>query len=307
LLEDNEVYYRGLKFFYQLNKNGLLEPDGITQTKATSDAKIKSGAYLATGFAGYTATFNTKDRMNAGIGYRPVIFDEYVSSTLGDYPVGSGSYFTISKNSKKLDASLKFLDLISNPDTLLTIWNGPKGEFWDIDSSGKLIAKDAYYNYLSTGKHKLSSGADYVSYGNPFILRVETINPKYNKTISMGYWPEVLEKINDNALYKSWSDNYGYKFPIDLLEAQNRIAKRPLGYQSFLPAIPNDLMLTRNAVTNIIVTNSWKMIYAKDDNEFNRLWKETKDQVNALGYQDVVKWAKESIAKADADAKPYIK
>ena len=117
LLDDNEVYLRGLKFFYQLNKNGLLEPDGVTQTKATSDAKIKTGAYIATGFAGYIGTYNTQERMDAGIGYRPIIFDEFIASTMGDYPVGAGSYFIISKNTKNINAHEESLkaDLLSIP------------------------------------------------------------------------------------------------------------------------------------------------------------------------------------------------
>ena len=40
---------------------------------------------------------------------------------------------------------------------------------------------------------------------------------------------------------------------------------------------------------SVIVDSSWKMVFAKDEAEFNSLLKEMQDTVKGLGYKDVLK------------------
>lgn len=47
IFAEGSVYYRGLKYFYEMNKAGLVDPDSMSQTRSTAKAKIESGAALA--------------------------------------------------------------------------------------------------------------------------------------------------------------------------------------------------------------------------------------------------------------------
>jgi multiple sugar transport system substrate-binding protein/putative aldouronate transport system substrate-binding protein len=70
-------------------------------------------------------------------------------------------------------------------------------------------------------------------------------------------------------------------------------------------AAPAEIDTIRNQCKAIIIENSWKMVFAKDEAEFNALLKEMQDTVISLGYNDVLEFDKkiaENIRKAREEA-----
>lgn len=55
------------------------------------------------------------------------------------------------------------------------------------------------------------------------------------------------------------------------------------------PEESSDITTLRNQCKAVIVDSSWKMVFAKDEAEFNSLLKEMQDTVKGLGYKDVLK------------------
>ena len=58
----------------------------------------------------------------------------------------------------------------------------------------------------------------------------------------------------------------------------------------------DDFKTTWKGVTDIIVTYSWRALYANSQEEFNTIVSEMIQQANAYGYQDCVQWSVEQAA-----------
>ncbi len=54
------------------------------------------------------------------------------------------------------------------------------------------------------------------------------------------------------------------------------------------PEYEEDIQTIKEHCRAVILTNSWKMIFAEDEAEFERLLKDMQDTVNGLGYEQVL-------------------
>jgi AraC-like DNA-binding protein len=112
IFREDSVYRRGARFMYELNQQGLLDPDSLTQERATADKKVSSKASVA-GWAGVPGW--------AGKGYLPVPFDEFKPSLVTEEPYGKVG-IAISANAENVDTCLKFVDMLADYDALLTLY-----------------------------------------------------------------------------------------------------------------------------------------------------------------------------------------
>lgn len=307
LLDPEGMYVRALKFYYNANQMGILDPDSLTQTYVSAKAKMTSGACLTAWNWSGGLEFNTPDNTNSDPpkGFRPVIFKDYYASTMGDYPVGGGGNagcLAIGSSTEHLDAGLRYLNLLSDTNALLTINNGPQGFLWDIGKDGKPYVTDQYWKYVNDTKMELPGGGRII-WTNPIIREDET-HPTYDVAYSLGYLPEVIKKQTENKLYKDWTSFYGYETPIKLIKAQNRLFKRPLA-NSFLSLPGNDIETIRKQIGDIVATNSWLMVFAKNQQEFDAYYNDMVKKAEGLGISKVMDWAKSDLAKAIKKAKKY--
>lgn len=311
IFDDDSTYLRALKFFYQLNQEGLLDPDAITQTYEAAKAKVDSGAYVAIGYAGYKDGFNTPEHVDADepVGYMPIIFDEYKACVIGDATVGSTrNQLGISAVSSKLDACLQYINLTADYDALLTLNNGPQGELWDINDDGEVYATEKYWECYNSngGKLTLSNGEELHPINYEYVIANTQAHPTYNVPLGIGNWPDVIEGTQKNKLTEAWSaQNDGYMFPIQKMEAEGRVYKCPLA-STLMETTPDDIALLQQAIAQIVIQNSWKMAYAKDEAEFNSLWDDMKTQAEALDVQEVIDWATDAWNKGMEIAKQYV-
>ena len=310
-MEKDGTYVHALKFYNQAYRMGMLDPDSMTQTQPNGYAKLEAGAILtAWNCWDGDGAFNKDVNINADPpkGFKPVIFDDFYASTMGDYPIGTSSPIGIGSNVKDLDAALRFLDFMANYDYLMTVFNGPEGELWEIGSDGKPHVTEKYYEYLADptlgGKYSGTGWLDKPGF-RTMILETTT-NPNYGVPFAIAYWDEAIAKKVDNKLAKSWADFYGYETPIKLIEDQNRLVKRPLSH-SFGETAPDDITAISNQIGEIVKTNSWKMVYAKDDAEFDALYEDMMKKAEGLGIQKVMDWAMTAHERAVEKAKKYEK
>lgn len=113
--------------------------------------------------------------------------------------------------------------------------------------------------------------------------------------MNKGYWDEVIEYNHENTLDKNWSEYYdGALSPVSVLKENDAYVNRSEAFFA-LPAMPDDINAIRTSVGDKYVTMSWKIIYAKDEAEFEELWKQMVDECYALGAQQVIDWATENV------------
>ncbi|MBQ8653425.1 MAG: hypothetical protein IJ507_00675, partial [Clostridia bacterium] len=270
IFTEGSVYYRGLKFMYEMNKAGLIDPDSMSQTRSTAKAKIESGAALA-GWAG-----------NPGWeaqGYYPVIFDDFTPymSFAANYSTGG---YCIAANTENLDAALTLLDIFCSEDDCMDMRNGLKGTSWDVDENGKPYITEEYFAFLKSGADKFvpSNGAptsEYLGFsgglfGTGYLLKDSGIG------LCIADFPDMLAYRYSSEIALDWAEHYGYPYLRALMDARNQpTAIQHESFTAFLTPDDDDMIMTKAALKDVIVPASWQMIYAKDEAEFDKIWADT--------------------------------
>lgn len=230
IFREDSVYRRGARFMYELNQQGLLDPDSLTQERATADKKVSSKASVA-GWAGVPGW--------AGKGYLPVPFDEFKPSLVTEEPYGKVG-IAISANAENVDTCLKFVDMLADYDALLTLYNGPQGDRWDI-KDGKLVMTDKFKEYLEAGggTYVLENGEEYSLFNIvSYIPNMGNTIEKYGEPFPMTLWTEYVDRQYETEDAQAWSARYGYKYLKDLLEAENKMTA--VMDTSFVPFLTPD-------------------------------------------------------------------
>ena len=74
---------------------------------------------------------------------------------------------------------------------------------------------------------------------------------------------------------------------IDYLEKNDQLLVAP-GASYLAPEDDSEIETLRNQVKSTVVEYSWKMVFAKDEAEFNSLLKEMQDTAKGLNYDKVL-------------------
>lgn len=121
----------------------------------------------------------------------------------------------------------------------------------------------------------------------------------YNST----YWASTIE-ANKTALTTDWQKTYDATTPTEYYTKNNMIDIVP-NINTSLGSDSSDVKNKRSQISDYVKNTSWKMIFAKDQAEFDQLWTKLKSDVEGLGWNDVFAVDKEradKIVKMRADA-----
>jgi putative aldouronate transport system substrate-binding protein len=303
----DSAYVRSLKFLFEANQLGILDPDSITQTYSNRKAKTNDGSILTATVA--SNNYNSDEHINADppTGFATLLFDEYKAAVGGKSPVGVGYELAISADTDNLEACLRFMNFLSDETNLVTIYNGPQGDLWDINEDGNLYATDMYFNNINTYRTlELTGGGtleEEVSGFNPTVpFRNSYKSAVYGSALGLEYWEDVIAATPRSKLDEKWTQDTGYEWTLDAMDG--KVLYRPLLY-SFIESNPDDIDIIRTQCSEVIIQYSWKMILAEDEDEFNTLLDEMITQCEGLGIDQVVSYGLENIEQAKQKAAKY--
>lgn len=308
ILKPDSLYMRMINFYYQANQMGLLDPDSLTQTYENATAKLDAGTLLSAIAWNSGQGFNKEERVNGEppIGFMPVIFDEFIAFKGAENSLGSNMPMAIGAATNELDACLRLLDLYASEEFFMTFTNGPQGDFWDVDQDGKAHATKLFLDNLGkTNNLQLTGGgtiSEKITFRGPF--QSNDISPKYGVAFGMGFWPDVIDARGRTKLDEAWTNFYGYDWPIDLVTDKNMIVKNLFAF-SLRATTPDDINTIRAQVADIIINSSWRMIYAKDQAEYQVIYDEMITQSNGLGIDQVVAYGRKNLEDAVEKAAKY--
>ena len=116
------------------------------------------------------------------------------------------------------------------------------------------------------------------------------INPETNEPYDFRLWTSVLEE-SASTLVKNWRAAMGALTTKDYLIKNNMISvKKPVFMGKAPEVMPDELLQKQGQVATVIKQYSWRMMYAKDEAEFNQLLNEMTSKAKGLGYDEVFKW-----------------
>lgn len=309
ILRDDSIYKRMLKFFYDANQMGILDPDSVTQKWETVSEKYNNGQILFSPWAWAVEGYNTLEHTDADefSGYASVWAEDLQVPIRADAQVGTNWCLGISASTENVDAALKFLNFLYSYEGQDLLVNGPEGVLWEKGEDGLRVITDEGWDILENGKEmpgggKVTDASDII---NVPTITPYTINPATDgQTMSYLYWDSSILHKN-NKLLTDWRASHGDAVNTLAWAKQEGLTLKCTSALNMMPAMPDDLLNTMAQIGDVVKTNSWKMIFAADEAEFESLWKDMQQKAETLGMQQIVEWAQENFETAKQQAEQY--
>ena len=296
----DSMYYKGLKFFNTCFREGVLDPDSINNDRNTQKAKVETSNAIMVP-AGSTPGWPQK--------YLPIHLEgqKLYAENWGS-PYGGDMFFVINPKTAHVDECLKFIDMMADADFYFRIYNGTEDlGLWYTGEDGHVYpTKLGTDRYLVPGFEATFSNGEQPQMWLDRPVRSFTHALSYTgpegprRARGMQEWPEIKEELNKNESNTQWREHFGFNTFTELLKAQDAyILTSPLtNVASFCTPVDEWTQLSLDALRDVMVTGSWKMVYAETDEEFDAIWDQMMKDCEELGGADIVAMRLEDLAKA---------
>ena len=296
IFDDNSQYKRMVRWLFQANQRGLLDPDVLTQTADDFGAKISSGRVLYSHMNWAFGTFNTPERLDAGIGFMPFYAeDQSFSRFTAPNPLGNGrgTFIGAGNSERELDAALRYLNFMYDHETLWEYFHGRQGLVWDINQNGPYVTAWGW-QHMTDPESVFPEGGRHADgfwqYASPGYNHNE-LNPFYGLPYNVGTWPNAPYAIPPRLARVEWEQHFfgsvgRYQGTIDWLKSTGRQIDQNL----FIPApgyatIPENIQLINGRIAEILVPTNWRMVYAANEAEFESMWADLRERAYGMGLQ----------------------
>lgn len=320
VIDDDSVYIQALKFFYEANQRGLVDPDSTTQNYDTWSAKYTNGKvlYCPWPWVGQNL-YNTAENKAAGKGFMFAPVKDMKIFSYGSCPEGDSSrVICIGSNAEDPQRMADFIDWLYSPEGIRLNGQsngaaGIEGLTYEINSDGKPeltdFGKKALPNNSVEVPEEYGGGnwKDGVSALNFKPVNLEDIDPDTGEAYDWQTWETTIEN-NQTELDKDWAEHMGASSTMEYVQNNNMIEVAP-GSSYSIPEADSNITTVRGQCKSAVVDNSWKMIFASSDSEFASILKDMQTTAKGLGYDDVLEVdeqnAKDWTAARKASAEKY--
>ena len=293
ITDKSASYYKILKFLNDANQRGLVDPDSGTQDWNSACAKMSAGQVYLMWYSWQVGFWNTQDRLKDGSAFIfiPVEDQKYYADSDSYY--GSGRVFAVGSqvDDAKYAKIMEFLDWYASPEGCVYQHSGIKDFNYTVGEDGKFTLKNdnALMDNLPVpaeyGGGGYSDGNNAI---NQWIVSSYSTNPNTGESYASQYWSSYKEATM-TQMKKDWAAKFGAAEPVDWMKANGKLLVSP-NVSVSLPTDSADIAVVRNQCNTTICDYSWRMIFAADDAEFDKLWDEMTTQLEGFGYGDLVKF-----------------
>ena len=310
LQDPDSFFWNGVKLYYKANQIGILDPGAVTMSSAEYTEKINKGAYLSA-VNGWQVM--NKEAILDGLGmkdagYMPMRpLEDVVSLSVYWESVVGGNEFAITSKCKYPEKAIQFLDWCMSEEGSRMITQGAEGMAYTMDGDVPSVTQQ----YLDDNAGGTVDMAE--TYGK---WKYAGINAFQHIDVdSNGYYiqPEQIPNVdNYSAVKKDALSFYGTESFTDYFtQYKNRAGEKLPNviwstYTSGIGSKPDDIKQKYAQINEYMYKQIFKMIYAKDDAEYEALQNEAMEKVGELGVDDVVKWYQDRFAQLHTDLDPLI-
>ncbi|MBQ8640562.1 MAG: hypothetical protein IJ468_15620 [Lachnospiraceae bacterium] len=295
ILEDNSKYYEGLKWYNQVYLEGLMDPDSINSDRATQKAKVDNKhAMVPTGTVqGYS-------------GYQPIFLeDQKLYQESWNSPYGSDYLLVVSSECDNVEAALRFINMLADPDAYLEFMSGPEGDLWYVEDGIAYMTEEAIETFKKGETWTLENGEELALWNTAWVI-TDTLLSSYMgpdgeyRGVRIDRWDESLEITYNIESMNEWRELTGYEFFVyQAIDNDAYTVDSELDYIANFTSVPDDMMqLTLDAIKDIVVNASWQMVYSQTEDEFNAIWDQMVQDCIDLGAQDIIDWRLADIEQA---------
>ena len=299
ILDSDSEYIRALKFYFDANQMGLVDPESTTQNYDTLFAKYQNGQVLYSWWPWLgQAAYNTTTNLNEVKGFMLAPMNDQEIFSLGAGVYGGRPFVGIGVNAEDPERIADFIDWLYSPEGVAanaspTIGGtGPEGLTWELVDGAPVLTEFGEKALLDGNADMPAEygGGTYKDGGST--LNVDTvlpidINPETDHPYAYTMWESYLTG-NSNPVKEDWMENMGgFNSTVDYLIEHDQILVAP-GASYLIPEDTSEISTLRNQVKSTIVEYSWRMVFANNEEEFNTLLAEMQDIAIGLGYEQVL-------------------
>ncbi|MHA7965990.1 type 2 periplasmic-binding domain-containing protein [Paenibacillus sp. CAU 1782] len=291
LIDDNSMYKKILQFYFKANQMGLVDPDSPSQDWNKVAEKLTNKQVLLLWYSWQRGFYNSIERGRNGDGNVAVPIADTRILQSSDAFYGNGRVFAIGSKAKDPDRIIEFLDWIVSPEGLRYYTNGFEGFNYEKTEDGKFrlteIGQTAFQNNTPVPDEYGGGGyQDGQSKINSMIMSDFVVDPDTGEFYNNNYWSSTIE-ANKTVLTTEWQNAYNATNPTDYYIKNNMIDIVP-NINTSLGSDSSEIKNKRSQISDYVKNTSWRMIFAKNQEEFDGLWAKMKSDVVGLGWEDVV-------------------
>ena len=300
IIDSNSMYVRVLKFYYQANQMGLMDPESTTQNYDTMYTKYQDGQILYSPWPwSCQSAYNTPERKAAGKGFMISSIDDMKDFSYGCTPNGNRQMIAIGNKAEDKERLADFIDWLYSPEGICAATaqtsssSGPKGLTWELKDNKPVLTEFGQKAFFEGGETTIpeewggGTWKDGVSALNFVTVTPSDTNPDTGYPYNYTLWESVIA-ANSTALDIDWQTKMKAKTTVEFLKNNNKLMVAP-GSSYIAPQEDSEITTLRGQCKAKIIENSWKMVFAANEEEFNSLLKDMQDTVNGLGYDKVLK------------------
>ncbi|MDR2193409.1 MAG: extracellular solute-binding protein [Treponema sp.] len=307
LTDDAGEYRKMLRFFFDATQRGLVDPDSGTQNWDQMVIKMQNKRVYLHWYEWQRGFWNSPTHGNARENYIAIPVDDMYFFQDGDFYYGDGRVLGVGSKvtGAKRERVLQFIDWLASPEGLEYCHNGIKGFNYT-------VLPDGTFERTPEGEVSFSANppvpAEWGGGGwndgnqkiNTYVAHVISIDPNTKYPYEYSLWPAEIEKAKTTT-NREWEAMYGAQDPVDYFTKNNQLGIVPSVNVMVSPE-PTDIQLIRSQCATIVKDTSWKMIFAANEAEFNKLWADMKTQLTGFGWDKLVEYDREQV-QAVVDAR----
>lgn len=305
ILDENSLYIRMLKLYFDANQLGLVDPESPTQNYETLIEKYENGQLLYSPWPWVAQTYyNTISRKRQGKGFMMADIEDmkiysYGCSREGNHKVIIG----VGSKAQDPERMAAFIDWLYSPEgisangvTSMADTAGPKGLSWEYGDNGPYLTEFGV-NAMLEGNAQMpqewgqGTWRDGISELNYMPVGRSELDEK-------GYpyyylqWDSVL-MMEETELDRVWREHMKASTTMEYLTLNHKLAVAPgCGYTA-LPETPEEAAL-RKQCRAVIQKYSWDMVFAENEDAFYELFGRMRTEAESLGYEKILAFDMES-------------
>ena len=300
ILDPDSLYIRVLKWFFEANQLGIMDPESTTQNYDTLFSKIQAGQVLFSFWPWQgQAAYNTEANVADGKGFMIAPLADQKIFSYGASVFGADQVFAVGAGAEDPQRAAAFIDWLYSPAGVYANSSqtmgaaGPQGLTWELNTDGKPELTDFGRKALLGDGAEVPAewgGGDYIdgsSWLNVTTVLGNDLDPETGAPYNYKMWETYQESVS-NPLVEDWAGKMGgFATTMEYLVANDMLAVGT-GASYVAPEDSSEVETIRNQVKAVIVENSWKMAFAKDQAEFDSLQETMRTTAEGLGYQTVL-------------------
>ncbi len=302
VIDTDGIYVRALQFLFDANQQGLVDPESLEQDLDALAVKYQDGAVLYSIWPWLGAgEYNTYKHTSEGKGFATAVIGDMKCLTYGSMPNGKcSSSIMVGSQTQDPQRLVDFIDWLYSPEGIRASCSssasfcGPQGLTWEMDGAGKPKLTDFGVRALVRQEEGLTvpeewgtgTWKDGVSALNYKAVGLADVDESNGVCYNYQRW-EDYHKQTETKLSKKWSAQHGNALTaLEYLKGNDMLIVNP-GTDYAAPEYETDIQTIMEQCRDSIIASSWKMVFARNQEEFDALLKDMQDTVNGLGYQRV--------------------